>query len=118
MRSFGGVATKNRIKHECDRYVAENLEEIRYQLFCEVAQDDIRQAEAVFLWAMSLHGYGTKRLQQMHRWFVDALQMPNIMGQTPAATDCMELLADRHGIDFAETIVRLDREVMNDGQTD
>ena len=39
MKSFGGRASVNRVKQECDKYVAENLNSIKYDLFCEIVQD-------------------------------------------------------------------------------
>ena len=52
MKSFGGRASVNRVKKECDKYVADNLNSIKYDLFCEIVQDDFRQAEAVMLYAL------------------------------------------------------------------
>ena len=106
MKSYGGRATINRVKQECERFVAENLDSIKYDLFCEIVQDDFRQAEAVLLYAMSMHGYGTARLQRMHEWFKAAVDMPDIIGKTPHCLDCQKLLTEKHGIDFGEITVR------------
>lgn len=108
MKSFGGRASVNRVKKECDKYVAENLNSIKYDLFCEIVQDDFRQAEAVMLYALSLHGYGTTRLQRVHEWFKDVVDMPDIMGKTPQCTDCQKMLTERHGIDFNEITVKFE----------
>lgn len=108
MKSFGGRASVSRVKKECDRYVAENLDAIKYELFQEIVQDDFRQAEAVMLYALSLHGYGTERLQRIHKWFKEIVEMPDILGKTPQCQDCMALLRERHEIDFDEVVVRFE----------
>lgn len=108
MKSFGGRASVNRVKHECDRYVVENLNSIKYDLFCEIAQENFQQAEAVMLYALMMHGYGTKRLQRVHEWFKEIVNMPDIMGKTPNCIDCQKLLTERHGIDFEEITVRFE----------
>lgn len=108
MKSFGGRASVNRVKRECDRYVAENMNSIKYELFCELVQDDFRQAEAVMLYALMLHGYDTPRLQQVHGWFREIIEMPDMLGRTPQCLDCQKLLTERHGIHFDEITVRFE----------
>lgn len=108
MKSFGGRSSINRVKKECDKYVAENLNAIKYELFCEIVQDNFRQAEAVMLYALMLHGYGTKRLQRVHEWFKEIVEMPDVLGKTPQCLDCQKLLTERHGIDFGEITVRFE----------
>lgn len=98
----------NRVKQECDKYVADNLNSIKYDLFCEIVQDDFRQAEAVMLYALKMHGYGTTRLQRVHEWFKAVVDMPDIMGKTPHCIDCQKLLTERCGIDFDEITVRFE----------
>lgn len=106
MKSLTGRSFVNRAKLECDRYVAENINAIKYELFCEVVQDDFRQAEAMMLYALMLHGFGTKRLQRIHGWFKDVVDFPEILGRAPSAEDCMKLLTEKHGINFEEITVR------------
>lgn len=108
MKSFGGRATVNRVKQECDKYVADNLNSIKYDLFCEIVQDDFRQAEAVMLYALKMHGYGTTRLQRVHEWFKAVVDMPDIMGKTPHCIDCQKVLTERCGINFDEITVRFE----------
>lgn len=60
------------------------------------------------LYALSLHGYGTARLQRIHEWFLEIVNMPDIMGKTPCCADCMKLLTERHGINFDEVVVRFE----------
>lgn len=108
MKSFGGRASVNRVKQECDKYVAENLNSIKYDLFKEIVQDDFRQAEAVMLYALMLHGYGTTRLQRVHEWFKEIVNMPDILDKTPHCTDCQKVLTERHGINFDEIVVRFE----------
>jgi hypothetical protein len=108
LKSFGGRATVNRVKQECDKYVADNLNSIKYDLFCEIVQDDFRQAEAVMLYALMLHGYGTKRLQRVHKWMKEVMEMPEILGKTPTCADCQKVLTERHGINFDEITVRVE----------
>lgn len=108
MKSFGGRAFVKRVKQECDKYVAENINRIKYDLFCEIVQDDFRQAEAVMLYALMLHGYGTTRLQRVHKWFKEITEMPDMLGKTPHCQDCQKLLTERHGINFDEISVRFE----------
>lgn len=114
MKSYGGRATINRVKQECDKYVADNLNAIKYDLFCEIVQDDFRQAEAVMLCALMLHGYGTTRLQRAHEWFKEIIEMPDILGKTPHCLDCQNLLTERHGINFDEIVVRFESKEQYD----
>ena len=50
MKSYGGKALTNRLKNECEKYIAEHLEKIK-----EIVEDDFRQAEAAMLYALSMH---------------------------------------------------------------
>lgn len=108
MKSFGGIATKNKLKQECERYVAEHLDEIRYELFKEIVQDDFRQAEAGMLWMLSLHGYKEKRLKLLHKWFKQLTEFPEFDGKPFTFTDCMKLLNEKYGIDFDEVKVKFE----------
>lgn len=108
MKSFGGRATVKRVKQECDKYVAENLDAIKYELFREITQENFQQAEAVMLYALMLHGYGTKRLQRVHEWVKAIMEMPEILGKTPTCADCQNVLSERHGIRFDEITVRVE----------
>ena len=108
MKSFGGRASISRVKRECDKYVADNLNSIKYDLFCEIVQDDFRQAEAVMIYALMMHGYGTTRLQRVHEWFKAVVDMPDIMGKTPHCIHCQKLLTERHNINFDEITVKFE----------
>lgn len=108
MKSFGGRATVNRVKQECDKYVAENLDAIKYELFREITQENFQQAEAVMLYALMLHGYGTKRLHRVHEWVKEIMEMPEILGKSPTCADCQKVLTERHGILFDEITVRVE----------
>lgn len=114
MRSYGGKATTNRVKRECDKYVQKNIDDIRYELFKDIVQDDFRQAEAVLLYCLTLHGYGTKRIQRMHEWFLAILKMPDLLGKTPTSQDCMKYLNEKYGIDFSEVNVRFESKEQYD----
>ena len=108
MKSFGGRSSINRVKKECEKYVADHLDSIKYDLFCEITQENFQQAEAVMLYALMLHGYGTKRLQRVHKWMKEVMEMPEILGKTPTCADCQKVLTERHGIRFDEITVRVE----------
>lgn len=108
MKSFGGIATKNKLKQECEQYVAEHLDEIRYELFAEIVQDNFRQAEAMFLYALSLHGFGEQRLQRIHKWFKDLTEWRDFDGKPFTCTDCMEHMRKKYGIDFDSVNVKFE----------
>ena len=108
MKSFGGRSSINRVKKECEKYVADHLDSIKYDLFCEITQENFQQAEAVMLYALMLHGYGTKRLQRVHKQIKEVMEMPEILGKTPTCADCQKLLTELHGINFNEITVRFE----------
>ena len=108
MKSFGGRSSINRVKKECEKYVADHLDSIKYDLFCEITQENFQQAEAVMLYALMLHGYGTKRLQRVHEWMKEIMEMPEILGKAPTCADCQKVLTERHGINFDEVTVRVE----------
>ena len=119
MKSYGGRATANKtkreceayakqLKKECDKYVQKNLDDIRFEIFKEVVQDDFQQAEAVMLYALSLHGFGSKRLQRVHEWVMAVLSMKNPLGKTPTSQDCMKYLKEMYDIDCRECTVEFE----------
>lgn len=89
-------------KRMITRYNAE-----QYNIFQEQATEVARQTVAMMLYALSMKGYGTKRLNMFFDWFVDVLQMPKVFGREVHTMDAMEMLTDRHGIDFGRIKLNL-----------
>lgn len=108
MKSFGGRASVNRIKKECSKYVNQNLNDIKYQLFAEVVQDNFRQAYAIILFALYMNGYRSKRIKDIHRWVLVALNTREIMGKQITAESCMKFMKYKFGIDFDEIKVNVE----------
>jgi hypothetical protein len=108
MKSYGGKALTNRLKSECEKYIADHIEEIKYELFKEIVQDDFRQAEAVMLYALSKHGYGKVRLQRIHEWVNAMVNLPEFNGKPFTCTDCMFHVKQKYGIDLDDVEVRFE----------
>lgn len=101
MKALSVKVSSEKEKAKIDRYVRENYEEIIYNGMAGNAEYVSKQAVAQFLWALSMHGYGAKRLQECFEWFLAVCNMPGqVLGKTPNADDVIRLMADRYGIDF------------------
>ena len=61
----------------------------------------IVQVVCMFLWAMSMHRYGAKRLNEVYGWFLDIMRMPEkVLGKKLDADDMIAHMEKKYGIDF------------------
>lgn len=59
------------------------------------------QSVAVFMYAMSLHGYGAKRLKEFYDWYCAIMNAPaDLLGKTPKTRDVVKLMSSKYGLDF------------------
>ena len=72
----------------------------QYKIFEEQVTEITRQAIAMMLYGLSVHGYGTKRLQTVYKWTLDVLNLPKVFGKDFECMDAMQMLQDKHGINF------------------
>lgn len=108
MKSFGGRASINRVLKECTKYVEQNMNDIKYQLFTEVVQENFRQAYAIVLFSLYMNGYRKKRIEDIHQWVLRTLNTREILGKAPTAVNCMEFMTEKYGIDFNEIKVNVE----------
>lgn len=100
MRSLSRKTQEQKDRNRVDKYITENYEEVIYDAIAMNAEHIIKQTAAEFLKAMSLHGYGAKRLNDVYEWFLDITNLPGkIMGKTASAESCMAAM-EKYGIDF------------------
>lgn len=101
MRSYSRKAFMSKQKNEVDKYIKDNYEKLIYESVAMNSGYVAKQAAAEFLWALSMHGYGAKRLNQFFEFFLQVCNMPNkIMGQTANADDIIDHVSNKFGIDF------------------
>ena len=101
MKSLGRKTLRQKVEIETEKYMKENYEELAYHAICGQAPDITRQTVAMMLYAMSLNGYGTKRLNKAYEMFLSVLNMPKVFGKDLKCEDAMKMLAEKHGIDFS-----------------
>lgn len=101
MKSNSRRAQRRKDEHQVDAYMEEHYGEIVYEAIRDNAPFVVKQTVAEFLWALSMHGYGRKRLAEIYEWFIGMDSLPHsIMGKTLDAPQIMDLMRDRYGIDF------------------
>lgn len=100
MKSLGRKTLRQKVEIETEKYMKENYEELAYHAICGQAPIIMQETEAAMLYALSLHGYGAKRLKDFHDWYCQIMSMPQIMGKTPKLLDVMQVMQERYGIDF------------------
>lgn len=101
MRAFGNRTLKQKVIRETNKYMQENFKELSYQAVCSQAPAIMRQSEAVMLYALSLHGFGAKRLNDFHEWYCAIMNMPvNVIGKKNDMHNVLELMKSKYGIDF------------------
>lgn len=89
-------------KDEVDKYITDNYEEVIYDAVAMNAPYVTRQAIAEFLLALSMHGYGEKRLKEMFDWYITICNMPGkIMGREVNADSVISAVKSKFDIDFS-----------------
>jgi hypothetical protein len=90
-----------KLEDAANKQIDEKSTEIGYNAVVGCMPHIVKQTEATFLYALSLHGYGAKRLNDFHEWFCAICNMPaSIMGKENYAINTAEFMRDKYGIDF------------------
>lgn len=101
MRAFSRKTQIQKDHDRIDKYIRDNYEEVVYDAIGMNAPNIVRQTVAEFLLAMSFHGYGAKRLQDMYEWFLTVTNMPGkTLGKEVNAHDVIDTMTKKYGIDF------------------
>jgi len=84
-----------------DKYITDNYEEVIYESVSMSAGYIVKQTAAEFLKALSLYGFGTKRLNDVYEKFLGIANLPGkIMNQQVHADAAIEAMEKMHKIDF------------------
>lgn len=82
-------------------------EEMRCEAFKQNKDDITRQAVAVMIFALSMHGYGEKRLNRVFEWFLEFLDFPEVFGKK-LTTAVAEKKCEELGIDLNRVHVEVE----------
>lgn len=107
MRSFTSSAIVRKAQAEIDKQLEEKRLEIAYNALTANAQNIARSTEALVLYALSLNGYGKKRLQRIHKWVCGLSEIGEAMGKDVTFNDVKAHIAEKNGIDFDELTFRM-----------
>lgn len=120
MRALSRKTLRQKVEMETEKYMQDNYAELAYHAVCEQAPNIMQQTEAVLLYALSLHGYGAKRLKDVHDWYCAIMGMPSdLMGKSPKMPDVQKIIREKYGIDFDRVKPRFQTfEEYRDGKTD
>lgn len=103
MKALSRKTQLQKRKDEVDKYITDNYEEVIYDAIAMNAPYVTKQAVAEFLLALSMHGYGTKRLKEMYDWYIAVCNMPGkIMGQAVNADSVINEVQSKYDIDFSQ----------------
>lgn len=103
MKALSRKTREQKDRDRVDRYITENYEEVIYEAISMNAGNVVKQTAVEFLLALSLHGYGAKRLNDAFEWFLAITNLPDkLMGQTISAEDTIKVIHDKYGIDFEQ----------------
>lgn len=98
-------AVSKRIQqYRVDKYFEEQRSRMEYEAVIEHTPEIMAQTEAIFLYALKLHGgYGPKRLKEAHENFIAVLNMPaSLLGKENTASNVKELMEKEYNIDFSK----------------
>lgn len=107
MRTLSKRLMGNKVKMETDRYLEEKYDELCYGALVAFSPNIIKQTEAILLYALSKHGYGEKRLNEIHSWFKSMVDMPDFAGKEPKCTDALKFMHEKYNINFDDIIPRM-----------
>lgn len=108
MRAYSLKAQQQKLHHESEKYILQNYEQVMYEAVAHEAPYLSRQMVAMMLYAMSQHGYGTKRLNDFYQWFLDVMNMPEVFGKRIDCDNAIDMLAEKHNIDFTRLNIRFE----------
>ena len=101
MKSFSDKALRQKIKHETDKDLSENYQQVAYEIVRDTAPQMMRQSVALSLYALSQMGFGVKRLNDVFDKIVDVATMPpEMLGRKVRVTDLEKLMKDKYHIDL------------------
>lgn len=103
------VMSRKTMQNVAAQYAIDHYQEICYEAIERQAPYIAKQVVAAVLWALKLHGYGEKRLNDVFRWTCDALNMPEVMGQQAECEDAIAYLAQNYNIDFDRLKIKYQR---------
>lgn len=107
MRSFTSSAIVRKAQAEIDKQLEEKRLEIAYNALTANAPSIARSTEALVLYALSLNGYGKKRIQQIHEWVCGMSEIGEMMGKEVTFNGVKAHMAEKYGIDFEELTLRM-----------
>lgn len=102
MKSLSDRVMSQKLKNEAKKYVDENYYTLMYEVLKYSSPKIMTDTEAMFLFALSLHGYGAKRLRDFHEWYKAIVEMPEVMGKQSKSGDCVKVLRERYGLDISD----------------
>lgn len=106
MKALSRKTQEQKERDRVDKYITDNYEEVIYESVSMNAGNIVRQTAAEFLKALSMHGYGAKRLNDAYEWFLAITNLHGKpMGKSVSAEDCITAM-EKYGIDFG----RIDTE--------
>lgn len=89
-------------------------EEMRCETFKQNVDDITRQAVAMVICALAMHGYGAKRLNRLYEWILDILNFPAFFGKK-LTTSAAEKKCEELGIDLSR--IHVEVEVIENGKS-
>ena len=103
------VMSRKTMQNVAAQYAIDHYQEICFNAVEKSTPYIVRQTVAAVLWALKLHGYGEKRLNDVFRWTCEVMSMPKVMGQQCECDDAIEYMAERYNIDFSKLHVKFQR---------
>ena len=107
MRSFTSSTIVRKAQAEIDKQLEEKRLEIAYNALTANAPSIARSTEALVLYALSLNGYGKKRIQQIHEWVCGLSEIGEAMGKDVTFNDVKAHMCEKYGIDFEELTLKM-----------
>lgn len=108
MKAFGRKTLREKVKHETEKYLQENHQELTYEIMRGAAPYMMRQSVALTLYALTKMGFGVKRLGDVYDRIVDAATMPaEMLGNKVRIEDVERLLTDKYHIDLDRLKIEL-----------
>lgn len=93
--------------------IQQNWDLIRCEAFKQNCDDITRQTVSILLYALSVHGYGKKRLSDIYEWFLEVLNYPEFFGKK-LNTSATEKRCAAMGIDLSR--IKLEVEMIDNDE--
>ncbi len=98
---------KRELETHANNYVTENINGIKFSIYQETSEETAQAIIATVLYAMSLHGFGQKRLKDVIEWTDAVLQMPKVMGKRANTDHVMKYIKDKYDIDVKDLKINI-----------